>query len=451
MAEDATSGWPAGSARAVVVGGSLTGLIAARALSAHFPEVVLVDRDAFPTGPEWRKGVPQARHVHVLLKQGERILADYFPGIVDDLVRGGSSRVDMSRDTRWLFFGGWKVRFASGMEMLSQSRAYLEWRVCARVAALPNVRLLGGREVAGLVIDERGHATGVRLARDETLPADLVVDAGGRGSRMPQWLRDAGFDPPPETEIAVNVGYASRFYRRPACPPGDWLGLMIYPTPPGTRLGVLFPVEADRWLVTLVGWFGDHPRPDDDGFLEFARTLEAPELYEAIRNATPLSPVAVHKFPSNRRRHYEQLARLPEGIAVIGDAFCSFNPIYGQGMTTGALGARTLDESLGAHRRLHRCGDLTGFSRRFHRRLARVIASPWIATTTEDLRTPAAGNHRPSWVPLVNWYTEKVHRLGCRDEFVGRRVLEVMHLTAPPQALFHPYIVYRALTLAASS
>jgi 2-polyprenyl-6-methoxyphenol hydroxylase-like FAD-dependent oxidoreductase len=446
MGSDATGGM-----RAVVVGGSLTGLLAARALSAHFREVVLVERDPFPTGPEWRKGVPQARHVHVLLKQGERILADYFPGIVEDLVRGGSSCVDMSRDTRWLFFGGWKVRFPSGMEMLSQSRAYLEWRVCSRVAAIPNVRLVGGRDVVGLVVDDRGHARGVRLATGENLSADLVVDAGGRGSRMPQWLREVGFDAPSETEIPVHVGYASRFYRRPARPPGDWLGLMIYPTPPGTRLGVLFPVEDDRWLVTLVGWFGDHPRSDDDGFLDFARSLEAPELYDAIRDATPLSAVAIHKFPSNRRRHYEQLARLPEGIAVIGDAFCSFNPIYGQGMTTGALGARTLDDCLTAHRRHDRSGDLTGFSRRFHRRLARVIASPWIATTSEDLRAPAAGNHRPAWVALVNWYTEKVHRLGCRNEFVGRRVLEVMHLTAPPQVLFHPYIVYRALTLGTSA
>ncbi len=450
MVDDGASGGPpAGGARAVVVGGSLTGLIAARALSSHFREVVLVERDAFPDGPESRKGVPQARHVHVLLKQGERILADYFPGIVDDLVRGGSSQVDMSRDTRWLFFGGWKVRFSSGMEMLSQSRAYLEWMVRRRVAAIPNVRILGGRDVAGLVLDGRGHATGVRLSLDETLAADLVVDAGGRGSRMPQWLRDAGFEAPAETEVAVNVGYASRFYRRPPRPPGDWLGLMIYPTPPGTRLGVLFPVEDDRWMVTLVGWFGDHPRADDEGFLDFARSLEAPELHDAIRDAEPLSTVAVHKFPSDRRRHYEQLARFPEGVVVIGDAFCSFNPIYGQGMTTGALGARTLDETLAAHRRSHG-GDLTGFARRFHRRLARVIASPWIATTTEDLRSPAAGSHRPPWVPLVNWYTEKVHRLGCRDQFVGRRVLEVMHLTAPPQALFHPYIVYRALTLGAS-
>jgi len=430
--------------RAVVVGGSLTGLLAARILADHFDDVLLVERDRFPSGAEARKGVPQGRHVHVLLKQGERLIAHYFPGICDELVRRGASRVDMADDTRWLHFGDWKARFPSGMTMLSQSRPLLESAVRERVAAIGKVRLRDGCDVDGLRVED-GRLRGVRLgahdggASDE-VPADLLVDASGRGSRMPRWLAEVGATPPRETEVRVDVGYASRFYRRPDTPPGDWLGLMIYPKPPGTRLGVLFPVEDGRWQVTLVGWFGDHPGGSDAEFLDFARTLDAPELYDAIRGAEPVSPVALHKFPSNRRRHYEDLPHLPDGLAVVGDAFCSFNPIYAQGMTSGALGARALDTCL-------RASAGPGWSHRFHRALADVIASPWLLTTTEDFRSPAAQGERPRWTPLVNWYTERVHRLTWSDQFVARRFLEVMHLTTAPSALFHPYIVCRALGL----
>ena len=431
----------------MVAGGSLTGLLAARVLADHFDDVLLVERDHIPDGAEWRKGVPQARHVHVLLKQGERIVADYFPGICDELVHDGSYRVDMAGDTRWLHFGDWKVRFPSGMTMLSQSRAFLEWKVRARVAELVNVRLRDGHDVAGLRVDD-GRVSGVRLvAHDggaDDVAADLFVDASGRGSRMPQWLAQIGVAPPRETEVRVDVGYASRFYRRPDPLPCDWLGLMIYPTPPGTRLGVLFPVENDRWMVTLVGWFGDHPGASDAEFLEFARTLDADDLHGAIRDAEPLSPVALHKFPSNRRRHYEEIHDLPDGLAVVGDAFCSFNPIYGQGMTTGALGARTLDSCL-------RAGAAPGWTRRFHHMLADVIATPWLLTTTEDFRSPAAEGERPRWTSLLNWYTERIHRLTWSDPFVAGRFLEVMHLTATPRALFHPYIVCRALGLPVSA
>ncbi len=439
-----------GGRRAMVIGGSLSGLLAARVLADHFESVTVLERDGAPEAAAARKGVPQGRHVHVLLKQGERILARYFPGICDDLEHGGASRVDMARDTRWFYFGNWKARFPSGLEMLCQSRPFLDATVRRHVAALPAVRLVDGVDATALALDATGRVTGVHVARraddaHDVMAADLVVDASGRGSRMPSWLAQAGWPVPEESELRVDVGYASRCYRRPRGRSVDWTGLMIYPEPPGTRLGVLFPIEDDRWMVTLVGWFGDHPPGDDEGFLGFARSLDAPDLHDAIRDAEPASPIALHKFPSNRRRRYERLRRMPEGLAVIGDAFCSFNPIYGQGMTGGALGAQTLDQSLAAQRLRSGAGNLDGFSAAFHRRLGEVIDTPWLLTTTEDLRSPSAEGRRAPWVPLLQWYTARVQRLTWTDCFVGRRFLEVMHLTETPRVLFHPYIVYRAL------
>ncbi len=270
--------------------------------------------------------------------------------------------------------------------------------------------------------------------------ADLVVDASGRGSRTPQWLEQLGFGKPAETEVKVDVGYASRFYRKPMNAPADWTGLMIYPKPPETRLGVMFPVEDDRWMLTLVGWFGDHPPTDESGFLEFAASLPVPVLYDAIKNAEPLSPIVPHRFPSNRRRLYERVARFPDGLVVLGDALCSFNPIYGQGMTTGALGVKLLDESLRA------TGLQRGFSQQYQRKLGKVIDSPWMLTTTEDFRNPSTEGRRAWWTPALCWYTARIHRLTWSDRYVARRFLEVMHLTARPTVLFHPKIIFRALT-----
>ena len=432
-----------GGDHAVVVGGSLTGLMATAALARHFAQVTLVERDPLPATPEPRKGAPQARHVHVLLKQGERILADLFPGLVDELLAGGATQVDMAGDTRWFYFGAWKARFASGVDFLSQSRSFLEWRVRQRLAEQPNVRLRHECDASGLVLDADRRVRGVRLGdAGETLAADLVVDATGRVSRATGWLAAVGLPGPRESEVKVAVGYASRIYRRTARGLGDCQALFVYPRPPGTRLGVLVPIEGDRWMATLVGWFGDHPPDDEAGFLAFADSLPVPDFADAIRDAEPLSPIVLHKFPSNLRRHYEDLATMPEGLAVIGDALCSFNPIYGQGMTTGAIGARTLDRAFAGGAEVG-----NGFSRPFQRRLAQAIDSPWLLTTCEDLRSAACEGERPVWMPLLHWYTRRVQQLTWRDQFVGQRFLEVMHLTRTARALFHPYILMRVLTV----
>jgi len=439
-----------GGAHALVVGGSIAGLVAAAALSPHFARVTLVERDRYPESPEVRKGTPQARHVHVLLKQGEAAVEHFFPGLFAELVAEGGQRVDTAGDARWHYFGGWKARFTSGVEMVSQSRAFFEWKLRQRLAGRANVAVICG-DAVGLVTDSARRVCGARVRRREPessevelIGADLVVDASGRGSRMPQWLADHGFERAPESEVGVDVGYATRFYKRTNTP-RDWKALLVHPRVPDTRCGVLLPVEGERWMLTLVGWYGDHPPADEAGFLDFAASLAAHEIHDAVKDAEPTSPIALHKFPSNRRRHYERIA-LPDGLAVLGDAACSFNPVYAQGMAAGALGARALDECLHEQRRQRGPGDLTGFTRRFQRELARVTDRPWLLSTSEDFRSPKAVGVRPRWMPLLGWYTARVHELTWRDPFTAKRFLEVMHLVRPPTALFHPYIVLRALT-----
>jgi 2-polyprenyl-6-methoxyphenol hydroxylase-like FAD-dependent oxidoreductase len=430
--------------RAVVIGGSIAGLAAAGALARHFDRVTLIERDVYPETPAVRKGTPQARHVHVLLKQGEAALERLFPGLFADLVARGGQRVDTAGDARWFYFGGWKARFKSGIEMVSQSRALLEWSLRRRVVALSNTDLVVG-DVQGLEAPTPERVTGVRVRRRdeaiETLDADLVVDASGRGSRMPHWLEELGCGAPPESEVKVDVGYASRFYRRTDAP-RDWTALLCHPRVPDTRCGVLLPIEDGLWMLTLVGWFGDHPPAAEAPFLAWAKSLAVTDLYDAVKDAEPVSEVALHRFPSNRRRHFERLHALPDGVVVLGDAACSFNPVYAQGMATSALGAEALDTLLDVESGSAR----PGFSRRFQARLARVTDSPWLLATGEDFRSPKAEGPRPAFMPLLGWYTARVHELTWRDPFAAKRFLEVMHLVRKPSALFHPRVAVRALT-----
>ena len=422
---------------AIVVGASTTGLIAAMAAARHFDRVTVLERDPLPTEPQWRKGAPQSRHVHLLLRRGEGIIDDYFPGLLQELIAAGGRRVDMSGDTKWFYAGGWKQRFASGVTMHCQSKGLLEWSLRQRVARLNNVTIQDRAEVADFKSDG-SRITGLTLRNDTALNADLVVDAGGRNSRTQSRLADLGFGEVEISELPVDVGYATGLFEIPQAK-RDWQSLIVHPRYPDTKLGVIIPVEGNRWLVTLVGWRGDHPPPDPEGFLNFAKALPVPDLHDAIVDATLTGPIALHRFPGNLRRHYERMPNFPDGLVVIGDAACSFNPIYAQGMSQGASAARILDETLSEN------GIAAGLSRKFQKRYAKLVDLCWFISTTEEFRDPTLATHRPIWAGLANWYLEQIHELTWSNRQAALRFLEVMHLQRSPLALIEPAIAARAV------
>jgi len=435
-----------GDNHAIVIGGSMAGLLAARVLADHFAQVTLVERDALE-GAAPRKGVPQGRHAHGLLAQGQLILEDLFPGLVDELVAAGAITVDVMDDARWYQPGGYRTRCASGLRGLVLGRPLLEAGVRRRVLALPNVAAITAAEVTGLVTSDDGaRVSGASIARrglpnapEERLAANLVVDAGGRGSHAPAWLESLGYERPREERITIGVGYATRlFARRPDDLPGARFAF-VQPTPPHEqRIGVLFPLDGDRWIVTLGGWLGDHAPTDLDGFRAFARSLPAPDIYDAIKTATPLDEGAVYTFPMNLRRRYEQMTRLPEGYVVIGDALCSFNPVYGQGMTVSALEARELSACL-----RDPVGGLAGLPRQFYRRAAAVIDLPWQMAAGADFAYPAVTGHKARGTALVNWYIGQVQRAATQDPGACRALVEVTNMLTPPRALFAPRVVWQ--------
>jgi 2-polyprenyl-6-methoxyphenol hydroxylase-like FAD-dependent oxidoreductase len=419
----------------------MAGLLAGRVLADHFDRVTVVERDRFPEAPGPRKGAPQARHAHVMLARGRQVMEDLFPGLNDELAAAGAPFLDAGDDIACHSASGWAVRYRAGIGLLSASRDLLEWSARRRLAALPRIAFVEGTDVLGL-LPGAGRVAGVELRARQSaeaprrLEADLVVDATGRGSRAPQWLEALGYSAPEETVINSFVGYASRLYRPPAGRQPDWRGLYFQATGAATRGGLVLPIEGGRWIVTLTGRGGDHPPTDEAGFLAFARSLPGPELHDAIADAEPLGPITGHRATENRVRHFERLRRWPDGLVVLGDAACAFNPVYGQGMTAAALGALTLGEWLAGG----------APARRFQAKLARANASPWLLATGEDARFPGTVGARRGWLTrLLDWYTGRVLRRSVSSPAVRTTLLEVIHLLRGPSALFSPRVVWELL------
>ncbi len=419
----------------------MAGLLAARALASHIPQVTLLERDRLPAEPGPRAGVPQARHAHVLLARGYRILRRFFPELDTDLARAGVPTVCWTQDIAALLLGGWFPRFPSSIVGPSPSRDLLEWQIRGYVAGLPGVTILDRYRVVDLLHRDGQQVIGV-AARDphgeiRTFSADLVVDASGRSSPLPAWLEALGCPPPQETRVNARLAYASRWYRIPAHWRADWKVVLLTSRFPDIPRGAaILPVEGGRWVVTLAGIGGDSPPTDPEGFVAFAQSLIGPQVYQAIADAEPLSPVYGYQRTENRWRHLERMPRWPRGLLAVGDAVCAFNPVYGQGITVAAMAAELLDQILGQRPR-----DL---ERRFQVRLARLLRTPWTLATGEDLRWASALNRRPGILQrLFYTYLDRVGELIPQDVVVARTFVAINHLLASPWTLFSPQVLAR--------
>jgi 2-polyprenyl-6-methoxyphenol hydroxylase-like FAD-dependent oxidoreductase len=425
---------------AVVIGASMAGLSAARVLADRFGAVTVLDRDDLPGDAVPRRGVPQGNHGHVLLVSGLRALTELFPGLPDELIAAGATRLDTGADMITYRFGRRWQSVATGLDLISASRPQLEAIVRARVMALPRVVIRSGAVVAALTGD-KGGITGVRLDDGQTLDADLVVDASGRGSRSDRWLSALDWPVPAQVEIKIGIAYATRLYRRV---PGEWPGFraaLVLPDPRVQHMaGIVLPIEGDRWLVALGGWHLDRIPDDAAGFEEGLRALPDPVAAEVIAGAEPITDPMTYRFPSSRRRLFEKLDRLPAGYVALGDSICSFNPIYGQGMTCAAMEAH----KLGA--RLDEFGGATAeMAAAYYRDAAEVISIPWQFGAGGDFAYARTAGPRPRGVGFTNWYARNLAIASQFEPDLNRTFSRVQQLVDPPANLFKPSVVARTL------
>jgi 2-polyprenyl-6-methoxyphenol hydroxylase-like FAD-dependent oxidoreductase len=431
--------------RAVVLGASMAGLLAARVLSDAYERVTVVERDMLPNRPENRRGVPQGRHAHVLVPRGAQVLDELFPGLLDDLVAGGAPVIRDLGELR-LSPAGHRLCLEGRPArpfICQASRPFLEGHVRARVRALPAVEVLDRCEVLGLVTTTaRDRVTGVRMLAhgahaEETLAADLVLDATGRGGRAAAWLAAIGYDQPPQEQLTIHLRYATRHLRlRPDALQGQ--KFVTIGAEPGRPTGlVLFAEEQDRWILTVIGYDRYQPPTDPSDFLAFVETIAPPDVLAAIRDAEPLDDIVAYRFPANLRRRYERTRRFPEGLLVFGDALCSTNPAYALGMSVAALQAAALQDTL--------AGGGCHLARRFFRAAAKPINMAWQLTVGSDLSLPQVQGPRPMPVRIINAYVHWVLTAADRDPAVAAQFLRVASLQDPPVRLFRPSTALRVV------
>lgn len=424
-----------GRRHAVVIGASIAGLATARVLAERFARVTVLERHARPRGAT--SIAPQGRYVHILLEGGCRVAERLFPSFTSDAIAAGAPLV--GRDTvRW-WSDGWRVQTRRDRApRVLGTRGLLESLVRTYVENIPNVRIDYAMAPDGLVLEE-GRVTGVRVESD-AIEADLVVDCTGRGSRLVPWLEEAGYPAPPVTEIEIDIGYLVLTLERSPTDLGDTTVMLVQNVAPElARFGLALAIEGNRWMVVLGGYFGDIAPSDRAGYLAFADSLPVPDLGQLLRRATPIGEPMPYRFRSNRRVHFERAARWPVGLVALGDATCSFNPIYGQGMSVALMQAERLGEAL------DRCGTGERLARSIQRELARVTDLAWTIATGGDLGYPQVVAERPAVGKLIRRYMRRVFRACSVDAEVADTLLDVTNLVAPPSRLFRPAMIARVL------
>ncbi|MFI5693776.1 FAD-dependent oxidoreductase [Kribbella sp. NPDC051586] len=434
----------------------MAGLLVARVLAEHFERVTIVERDhlsgewagdpvADPREREVRRGVPQGRHPHGMLTAGLDVVEQLFPGATDELIAAGVPSGDVLGNVRFCTNGHRLRQVPIGMTALSFSRPYLENYVRAKVLAMPGIELRASTDIVGIDADpETKRVIGAFVQRRdaaglEGVPADLVVDATGRGSRTPRWLTELDYGRPPEEKVQLDLAYVSRHYEvDPEALEGD-IAIVIGPSAVAPRGGAVMLQEAGRAVVTLFGILGDHAPLDDPGYRAYARGLPLPYVADVIERSKPLDDPVKFRYPASVRHRYDLLQRFPKGLVVVGDAMCSFNPMYGQGMSVAAVQALRLGEAL------QRDG-VDGFDAlRFFRAVRPVIDIPWQIAVGGDTALPGVDGPRDTRTRLVNRYLDRLYATAEHDEVVSVAFSRVTNLLDPPTALLRPAIAARVL------
>ncbi|MFD5079884.1 NAD(P)/FAD-dependent oxidoreductase [Streptomyces sp. NPDC058371] len=437
------------SRRAVVIGAGLCGALAAAALSPTVDEVIVLDRDELPDGPQHRRGIPQGRHAHLLMPGGLAAMEDLVPGVSvrKHLLAAGAHEISLSSGMVVLTPEGWFRRWRhEDHHLITCSRALLDWAVVSAVVdSTANIEIRTAKAVE--LIGDAGRVHGVRIETPlETtgLDADIVVDASGRGSRIVTWLAQLGITDVHEKQIDSGLVNATRIYRTPAGAerfPLTMVQANPYMSLPG-RSGVIVPIEGNRWMVSLGGSRGGEPPANPDDFVRYALDLPHPIVGRLVSAAEPLTDVFVSRSTSNVRRYLERIRDWPDGLVVLGDALATFNPAYGQGMSVAALGARTLGREV-------RGADPTapGLARRVQRAAAKSVDAAWSMAVSQDVLYPEVRGAQPTFVDrLAARYTRRLTKAATGSYGAASALWDVTGLKAGPTRLLRPGTVASTLT-----
>jgi 2-polyprenyl-6-methoxyphenol hydroxylase-like FAD-dependent oxidoreductase len=438
---------------AIVVGAGIGGLTAAKALSSCFATVTVLDRDALPAAPIVRTGTPQARQIHVLLRGGLDALAEFFPDLEADLEREGAVRVRVGSESLLEIpgFDPFPQRDL-GFDYLCMTRPLVEFAIRRSVERQGNVALKSRCRVTRfLEAPSRTAVSGVRYETDgqtRELAADFVVDASSSGGLTVELLDRIGLPRPQETEIGIDLRYATALFEIPPSAPREWRAVLHRPESQTGRGGLLVPVESNRWQVNLTHMHGQPVPESPADFVAFAKTLRTQTIHEAIKGAVPIGPIYRFGFPGSLRRHFERLESFPGRLLPLGDVICRFNPAFGQGMSVAAQEVGVLQRLIEA--RPTAADPLQGLARSFFAAIQDFLAAPW-AVTESDFMYEKTRGQRPDDFHQRSKFNSALQRAAAEDATVHQVMSEVTHLVKRSAALRDPQIVNRVTALMAAS
>ncbi|MDA1760634.1 FAD-dependent oxidoreductase [Bacillus cereus] len=432
--------------KAIVIGGSMAGKLAAKALSSSFKEVIIIEADEEWNGKASRKRVPQGNHPHVLLKGGEKAIEELFPTITNELIAAGSIKNNFTHDLKWHQFGLWKQPFIGDVHMIQQSRSMLESHIQKRIEQVSNITIKYETVVEGLVINEKlNKVYGVKTkclhtGNKEEIHADIVVDASGFGSKSIEWLRAYNVEVQ-EEKVRIDLFYATRMFKLKENEKLDYCNMLMSPSFPENPYGVLVQkIEDNRYFVTFSGYANEKAPQTDDEFYNFAENLSISNVTDFLNKAKGITDIKIYKIPYQVRRRFDLVNNLPEGLLVVGDAQCRFDPVFGQGVSVAAMEAHQLQLLLQDRKQLDKT-----FTQQFYKKAAAIIETPWDMTTTEISRHPELKRELTTKQKFQLWYTKQIYRLSASNSDVYIRLVRVMNLIRSPFHLFHPKVLLAVL------
>ncbi|HVC57852.1 MAG TPA: FAD-dependent monooxygenase [Candidatus Acidoferrales bacterium] len=422
---------------AAIIGGGTGGLITAQLLAKHYGCVTIYD-----TG----KGAPQNNHAHILLEEGYKLVTEVFPNFRATMLAKGANEVDFTRDIRLLLPKGWIPTKESGIKTLVATKGLIEWALRKEVTENPKIRIVTNAYVSGLEM-ERGAVTGVSVTSGgrhlQTSKANLVVDASGSNSQASKWLEEAGFGTPKADQIVTDIGCASMKFRIDKLSNKDWKMVILNTRAPDMpKMGYLMKIEGapdeNNYLVSMGGMMGNHPPTDLNGFKQFASTLAHPVIREALEDAVPISEMHGFRVHGSKMYHYDKMERWPGNFIVTGDAYSRTNPFYGQGMTIAALQASAVDRTISSYKQ---AGTYLGLAKECQISIAKASSLSWLLATGEDLRWAHSGDRIPYATKVMHKYIDAMILASPGSIKVTKALLKLVHMSAPPAAIFDPRVV----------
>ncbi|MEQ5091656.1 FAD-dependent monooxygenase [Providencia rettgeri] len=421
-----------------IIGGSITGCIAAEMLSKYFDDITIIEKDSFIPDSSKRKYVPHENHAHILLKKGMELLEKIFPGIIDELNIKGAPYSNLGEDIDWFQYGSWKIKYKSKYRICFSTRILLDSVIRQRILKNNKIKVKDNTSVEKMIVNKnKVTSLSIRESNNtQVIFSDLVIDSSGFGSKTDKMLTDSGISKVESTIIKKHLKYVSRIYKIPSNLVKEYKNkaIIIWSSNDNCNIGLLLPVENECCIVSVGSCFSQEPKPDEESYLSFIKNLPSEKIYNTVKKLEPISDIYYFKYIGSTWKHYEKLHDFPSGLIVLGSALCGMNPFYGQGITMSLSQIRILENNITKLKNAQNTVLI-------QKKIAKSLKTPWEVSKTEDFRHQKFHKQVTITMKFLQWYSKEFSIFANNNLFAREVQHKVAHFISSPIAIFHPKIL----------